>query len=76
MLRLIMKTVLMLMNRSVDIPIVSNIHGFSPKTSSLPETYQESIKGLRNCEDIDIFGYYIFILYMMGLRKQLERVSS
>ena len=45
-LRLIMNTVLMLMNRSVDIPIVSNIHGFSPKTSSLPETYQESIKGL------------------------------
>ena len=66
----------MLMNRSVDIPIVSNIHGFSPKTSSLPETYQESIKGLSNCEDIDIFVYYIFILYMMGLRKQFERVSS
>ena len=75
-LRLIMKTVLMLMNRSVDIPIVSNIHGFSPKTSSLPETYQESKKGLSNCEEIDICGCYTFISYMMGLRKQFERVSS
>ena len=61
----------MLMNRSVDIPIVSNIHGFSPKTSSLPETYQESIKGLRNCEDIDVFWLLHFHIIHDGIKETI-----